>query len=470
MIFLTFIILNSWSADTFIGEGYTSYPNQHNIVCDVDGDVHAVWFKWNGGSQYSIQYQYYTGTQWIGIKNLSTGITQSFNYLPSITSWNSEAGDLHLYALWESNWVSHRGNGYSRIVLREYSSGGWEDTVRFISPDSIDAFAPSAMCDSEGVVHIVWEQDYEIRYRNLKNSKLSDEIVLSNSEIYAAYPAIAIFENKIFVVWEDLRDGNFEIYFKEFDGVKWKEDKRITTSNFASIYPSVCVDSSGIVHIIWQEDTNGGYEISYANYTQGNLNTPTIAVESSGEAVNSSITNIGEEIHLVWSDSRDGDWEIYHKIKSQKAKNKWEIPTRLTYSSGLSANPSIAMDKNGNPYLLFWDTRDGKAKVYFKEKEFKNAISQKHKSVNLTILPNPFKQKVSIKYSSNVNYNDLQFTIHDIAGRLVCEIPINESRITNHEVVWNGKDTNGIKLNSGIYFLKVESQKEKTIEKIVLIR
>ncbi|MCK4306872.1 T9SS type A sorting domain-containing protein [candidate division WOR-3 bacterium] len=478
MIFLTFIILNNWSPDTLIAEGYTSYPNQNNIVCDANGDVHISWFKWNGGSSYSTYYQHYTGTQWIGYEDLSTGITQSFNYLPSITNWSSGTGDLYLYALWQTNWVSHRGEGYFRITLRKFSSTGeWEDTIAFVSSDSMDAFAPCAVCDYKGVVHIVWEQGYEICYRNLTVFGFSDEIFyLSNSGVYTAYPAIATFEEKLFVVWEDLRDGNFEIYFKEFDGNKWSDDKRVTNSTSASLFPSLCVDSTGIVHIVWQEDAIGGYKIFYTNYTQGNFDTPSVAVESPSEAMRSSIVSDGEKIHLVWSDSRDGDWEIYYKVKSQKlkVKSEWEAPARLTYSSGVSADPSISADKDGNLYLLFWDTRDGKAKIYFKKKELKNTRTQEHKSINLVISPNPFTQKTVIHYSLNANrtIHDSRFTIYDLSGRLIREFPMQGPRLTAHEVVWDGKDANGVELNSGIYFLKIENQelKKKIVEKIILIR
>ena len=495
MILLTFIILNGWSSDTLLAEGYTSYPNQYNIVCDGNGNTHGIWFKWQISNMYSVWYGYYPMTQWTSFENLSTGVAQSFNYSPSIASWTSEFGDTYLYALWQSNWVSHIGEGYFRIAMRKFSAmGEWEDTIGFVSPDSMDAFTPCAVCHYKGVVHIVWEEGYEICYRNLMDSEFSGGILLSNSGVYAAYPAIATFGDKIFVVWEDLRDGNFEIYFKEFDGNKWKQEERITSSAGASLFPSLCVDSSGAAHIVWQEDTIGGYKILYTNYTQGSFDTSTTVVESPGEAVSPSIVSVGNKVHLVWSDSRDGDWEIYYKVKNQESKNGWGTPLRLTYNSGVSANPSISADKNGNLYLLFWDTRDGSAKVYFKKKV--QSLVAKVQSSKLRIYPNPFRKKTSIEFSVGQGFSIANLKvcptiqIYDLTGRLVKSLPITEHRTPITEVVWDGKDNNGVKLSSGIYFLKVdlsrhvypdaecvggmcrESQNlnEKIVEKIILLR
>ena len=105
-------------------------------------------------------------------------------------------------------------------------------------------------------------------------------------------------------------------------------------------------------------------------------------------------------------------------------------------------------------------------------KNFSEDISVKKSK--LEVSPNPFTEKTVIRYSLNANrtIHDAWFTIHDIAGRLIREIPINpsETELTVNEVVWDGRDISGRKVTPGIYFLRAELDNQKYIKKIVLLK
>ncbi|MBI4722862.1 MAG: T9SS type A sorting domain-containing protein [Candidatus Stahlbacteria bacterium] len=458
MTFLLFCILGNWSADSVISEGYTSYSNQHNIVCMDNGDVHAIWYKWHQYSDdYSLWSAYYSGTNWTLPQQVSPSSYILVGH-PSLATFQD-----NLYAVWES------GREYSAIVLRCFINGNWEDSVISISWGTQCSYAPSLACDKQGVVHIVYEKGYEIHYMNLFGSTLSGDTVLSNSNVYAAYPCISAFDNSLYVVWVDLRDGNFELYFKKFNGHEWSDDIRVTNSSNASIFPSLCVDSLGVPNIVWQEDSDDGFQLFYTTYKQNSYFTvPTLLVDSPGDAISPSITSCGTDIHLSWSDSRSGDWEIYYKTIGGE-------DIRLTNSPGVSANPSICASANGNLYLLFWDTRVLPSKVYFKE-----CVSSKQNAntpSTLIVSPNPFTQQTVIELKS-LGVKELQLQIYDLAGRLVRNflIPNPQSPIPN--IAWDGCDSQGRRLNSGIYFVvfndiasvKSSVGDEKIVKKVILLK
>lgn len=104
--------------------------------------------------------------------------------------------------------------------------------------------------------------------------------------------------------------------------------------------------------------------------------------------------------------------------------------------------------------------------------DFKDNIEFRVESIEFRVCPNPFTEKTVIHYSLNANrtINDAGFTIHDLSGRLIREIPIHDSRFTIHEIVWDGSDELGNKVTPGIYFLRAELDNKEYIKKVVLLK
>jgi hypothetical protein len=66
---------------------------------------------------------------------------------------------------------------------------------------------------------------------------------------------------------------------------------------------------------------------------------------------------------VVWQDYRHGYREIYSKWRTESA---WGADTRLTNSSSVSANPSAAIDENGEAHVVWHDYRMGNPEIYWK--------------------------------------------------------------------------------------------------------
>jgi hypothetical protein len=70
--------------------------------------------------------------------------------------------------------------------------------------------------------------------------------------------------NHIHVVCCDNTPGNDEIYYRRSTdvGVTWTT-KRLTWNPFSSAKPDIAIDSSSHIHLVWQDNTPGNYEIYY---------------------------------------------------------------------------------------------------------------------------------------------------------------------------------------------------------------
>ncbi|MEP7146815.1 MAG: hypothetical protein ABI792_07375, partial [bacterium] len=128
---------------------------------------------------------------------------------------------------------------------------------------------------------------------------------------------VAASGNVLHVVWYDYRDaGNSEIYYKRSTdgGISWGADTRLTNNSAFSERPSVSVSGS-VVHVVWSDQRDGNLEIYYKRSTDAGVSwgSDTRLTNNSATSYNSSVTVSGQVVHLVWSDTRDGNFEIYYK-------------------------------------------------------------------------------------------------------------------------------------------------------------
>ena len=84
-------------------------------------------------------------------------------------------------------------------------------------------------------------------------------------------------------------------------------------------------------------------------------------------------------------------------------------------------------------------------------------------------LPNPFHQTTMISFSlSKKGMTSLE--IFDLTGRLVRTLIEAEKEAGNYRVEWNGRDSRGREVPSGIYFYKLTSNEKSLIKKMILLK
>ncbi len=90
---------------------------------------------------------------------------------------------------------------------------------------------------------------------------------------------------------------------------------------------------------------------------------------------------------------------------------------------------------------------------------------------SLQINPNPFRDKVSIKFDSRYDAQTTEIKIYDISGRLIKrfdQLTNNES--PNDQISWDGTDNSGNQEPRGIYFLRFYVDDFKETHKLILMR
>jgi len=157
--------------------------------------------------------------------------------------------------------------------------------------------------------------------------------------------------------------------FAQVAQADWTPAKRLTWNSGFSEYPAIAVDSYGNIHVVWFDNTPGNYEIYYKKSTDGGSTwmTSQRLTWNSGESYNPAIAvdSIGNP-HVVWDQYKPENYEVYYR-KSTDGGSTWMTSQRLTWNSGGSGGPDIAGDSSGNVHVVWSDNTPGNAEIFHKK-------------------------------------------------------------------------------------------------------
>lgn len=259
------------------------------------------------------------------------------------------------------------------LLVQSLSALTWAPTKR-LTWTSGGSFSQAIAVDSNDNIHIVWA-DYNPGNFEVFYMKSTDEGATWTSSRRLTWnsgsaldPEIALDSgNNIHVFWADDTPGNYEIYYKKSTngGVTWVT-RRLTWNAGLSYSPVISLDSSSQIHLIWVDETPGNQEIFYKNSTNGGLDwTAKRLTWNSGDSEEPAIAvDSNKHIHVVFYDDTPGNAEIFH-IKSTDGGNSWST-NRMTYTSGDSRFPSIVIDQMDNIHVICTDMPGGEF-VYYKK-------------------------------------------------------------------------------------------------------
>ena len=82
--------------------------------------------------------------------------------------------------------------------------------------------------------------------------------------------------------------------------------------------------------------------------------------------------------------------------------------------------------------------------------------------------PNPFNMETIISFSVGES-NSVKLEIFDILGRQVSRLLDKKLEPGQYQVKWDGKNSNGIKATSGMYFYRLDYNGRSEIKSMVVV-
>jgi hypothetical protein len=233
--------------------------------------------------------------------------------------------------------VDENGNiqntGKFGIFYSQKPKGGtWSEKYNVTSGREASTY-PSLALDSQGVVHLVWEED-----------KLKQDTELYYTDIYYSY--------------------------RNADGT-WAEPEDISNNDGDSAYPAIAVDSQDNVHVVWEDNTPGIHQIFYATQPKGGtwsepVNISNMTVNSDEPIYPVMVVDSLDTIHVAWHDISIGNWEIMYVSKPKDAS--WSQPMNVSRNTSNSGVPALAVDNRDTLYLAWNDDSPGNFDIFYKSK------------------------------------------------------------------------------------------------------
>jgi hypothetical protein len=256
-----------------------------------------------------------------------------------------------------------------RTEMRSFGKNKKASTVS----NSLNKSGAPTVADSSGNIYTVW-QSGEQGTRDIYLSSLASgaenfgtSIRLTNNSADQCNPSIAINDSdKLYVVWQDNRSGNWDIYSKtSADGVNFSSERLVVDSNDNQTNPVVIAESSSSSNawVVWQDDRAGNEDIYAASSGNDFLSKTVhqITSNSSNQTEPAAAVDAGNTVYVLWTDTRSGTSDIY----GASSAGGWNNVAVVSKANNQS-RPAVAAESTGSVLHFLWeDDSGGNKDIYY---------------------------------------------------------------------------------------------------------
>lgn len=372
------------------------------------------------------------------------------------------------------------------IFFRTFMSRGGEGfgpEIQVSPYDSLNVASPPVLaCGDSSRVWIVYPKQQNsgtttnlyVAVYNSFTRVMGPEQLLVTGATQATLPSIAATrDGVVHLVWSDNRNLGTQIWTKRFvPGSGWTPDEQLVFSPGASTAANIVAGYSRRLHVVWRDTRDGNSEIYYKEYLPGTGWDPVdtrlttqAALQSEPQVDADPIDNL----YVVWSDQRNGGFsnqDIYYR---ERMAGVWQPEISLVGAGTDTTNqiqqfPGITHDGTGKAYVTWTDHRlpasTGRNKdIYYKEGFGVITAIESVPAAPLTKLlrnyPNPFNPLTRISFRLERDAQ-VSLRVYDVHGRLVRTLVDDYLAAGPRVVEWDGNDDQGRPRASGTYYLRLQ--------------
>ncbi len=240
-------------------------------------------------------------------------------------------------------------------------------------------------------------------------------------------------------------------------------------------YPSVFC-SQNYAYIAIQSDVGGGNNDIFFNYSTnygatwgttlinitndpGNETYP--RVHGIASTIGCNYIYAGNTVRFnysIWY-GQSGTWQIPEVVTDNPSANN------AYHATALMLTPAYV-------HSVWEDTRNSGTdgiEIYASRRDPIIGISETKsaKLGKLKLFPNPFKEKVTLGLSPELNGKDIHLYVYDLSGKFITAQSIV---VNNSSINWNATDNYGRKLPAGIYVLRIVDGNNFLTQKAILLQ
>ncbi|MBE7533287.1 MAG: DUF11 domain-containing protein [Chloroflexi bacterium] len=385
-----------WSAIETIGNN--SGYNTPQLLIDSNDTLHVTW---DNGTQVFYKRKPQNGA-WSTPENIT--VPNTSNLFTAARIAVDQQGIVHAF-------VPGPAGYYWDYFYRQRLSNGVWSSPRLVSSTYGGGTDVEISIDHSGTLHAVWEDTTDSGYKDIfyiqraSSGSWSTVEKLSNTPWgeHSVSPDLIIDDrNTVHLVW--VQFGQNVMYYRQ---KPLNENWSSTELLFQNVYtygPELALGPDGKIHLTWPTD---GYQIQYArrsingrwSYPQPislnieNVGQPQIMIDANGLA------------HVIWGSlgPNSTPQDVYYTHQLSDAI--WSMPLNLSHSSGSAYSPSLAIDVGGYAHVIWLDTREGSAGIYYSGPSSVDTAGEAILSQNFTIPVTITTPTLSFLYRSGGMYS-----------------------------------------------------------------
>ncbi len=296
------------------------------------------------------------------------------------------------------------------------------------------------------------------------------------------------------IVWKDIRSGGDDIYAQKVDScgaVQWDANGvPICTAAAERGEGYLISDLAGGAIITWGDGRGGIYaqRVDASGMVQWATDGADICMATGGQANPQLASDGAGGAIIVWMDYRRsylGSTDIYAQRVNASGIVQWDSDGVAICTVAENQEwPQLVADGIGGAMITWEDYRNGNLDIYAQRVDHEGhappeSIPNDGRGPKLPQTfslsqnyPNPFNSTTIIHYTLPAISSQLSavsLRIYNILGKEVRTLVEGDQPPGNYQVVWDGKDSKGNSLSSGIYFYRLEAGEFAATRSMVLL-
>ncbi|MCW4042515.1 MAG: hypothetical protein NWE90_02170, partial [Candidatus Bathyarchaeota archaeon] len=245
------------------------------------------------------------------------------------------------------------------FYVRSDDGINWSEPVDLSNSQNENSLNPCIAINYNNTIFVFWEEEYadshEIAYQRYENGNWIDNpIILTRSLEKLKNPNIVVTpDNNLHLVWEEV--ANYDIFYRRYNYSSGTWDSPINISATSGVSRDPFILSHNGLYVFFSDNSNHpeNYDIMCKYYDGSNWLTEPLSASTQYNSFSSfAMKDAFDKIHLFWSDSTPGNYDIYYKL--YKPGSGWDTDTNLSQTVLHSNSPTISIDELQNVYL-FWE-------------------------------------------------------------------------------------------------------------------
>jgi hypothetical protein len=440
------------------------YPRQSDpgVTTDRLGNFYMVVLSYTGNTSESnglyVQKSVDGGVSWGGSVPVVAGVPNVFEDKELIAC--DRTGGVHdgnLYVVWARF-------GYTTEIMSARSTDGglgFQSAVTVSDDDGVQW--PVPVVGPDGTYYVAWVRymPSEIRIDRSFDGGASfgsditvagvwtPQTEINGGVLVFSFPAMdcditgGAYSGRLYVAYMDRQSSDFDIFLTRSDdqGATWSSPIRVNDDAVGNgrdqFHPWLCVSGDGAVNVVFYDRRNDP-------------------------------SNLLMDVYVAQSTDGGASFGPNRRVTTVSSN-----PTAGSARAGLIGEYiGLAAPSAGRLHPVWTDTREGNQDVYTSVVDTTIAGTPEATSVSLAVAsptPTPFANSTSVSFRGAPRAG-IEVLVCDVSGRAVRRLETVADSNGGGVVTWDGMDSRGRRVGSGVYFLQVSCGSQRAATKTVLLR